>query len=663
MIALILTAFLLLVFFGIILFFGWNLSRFVLGENKIETLIPLAFIVGHGVYSFLLNALSYLIKIQINFYLILIGLAAASYFLYLLNKRQEKVEWGIDKKYRKILFITVFILMILSGISGLRTIGETSSLTHLPLVATIAENNFPVKDVFNPNLYTLYHYGWGLFIAAIYKVTGLPLWFGFDLFNFFIIGTVFLLGFALAKSFCKDSFKAYFASLAMILGGNLVFFYGFRDLFYLFKNYILSLPTEAPFRFLSGLFLDEGSTHVTTLTIENFQTVWAALGFALTLTIIYLYFRIINDKNRWLRISLLASVLFSFLALSAEVFFGVLGIVFFLYPLLYGVFKKDWEAGKFFLKSSLLVLFLGSLSAVLQGGTITQTVKGLFLDHNYSTGNNFSITAEYLSNGLIYTGKTRQFSTIPIFSWEMFLGWGLLAIFIIPVARYFFKNFFREGLFFILLIFVSLFIPLVLTVGAWQGDLTRTKFLASLFWNFSFGLFLGWLFLYLKNRPQKILAVFLVSIFIFQGALYLVVQAAFPSLEKGQPLVAKPFKTEIETEAFRWIREQTTINDYFLIPNETQAGTDYNSRFVVLTGRLAPNFYSNFKEQYGPANASKEAAIRYKSVLDECLSSAIKYLNYQYLYVDGSWPEGIEQKCLVNNNLDLMFEKSSEKKS
>lgn len=650
----------LVIFWGILFYFGWLLSRVVLKENKIEVLIPLALIIGISVYSFILNTLSYLIKIQINFYLVLIVLTIISCFLFRFSKSLEKTTWGIDKKWRKILFTTCFLIMIPTGIFALRTVGETSHLAHLPLAATIAEGNFPVKDVFCPNFYSAYHYGSSLFIAAVSKTTNLPLWFGYDLFNFIIIGVLFLLGFILIKSFCKNDFKAYLGSLAMILAGNLNFIYAFKGLYSLYQKYVLSLSVDFPFKFLHSIFFGEANHRVTSFIADASRITWVGLGFALTLAVVYLYFKAINDKDNWFKISLLTSVIFAFLALSAEVFFGVLGVVLFIYPLIYAFLKKDWANGKFYLKVSVLVLILGGLSAIFLGGTITQIARGLFLDYNYPIGTDFSITAKYILKGLIYhgygyVGVTNEYnSTTPIFSLSVFLGWGWLAIFILPLTIYFLKKYFREGLFFILLIIVSFSTPLILTVETLQGELSRTNFLTSLFWNLGFGLFLGSLFLFFKNKGQKLLMFFLILVVIFQGVLYLILHSVFPGIKRDQPLLAMPPKlTQAEISAFDWIKKQTTIDDYFLAFDGAAGDLDYNLKFVTFTGRFASNFYTNWDKRF-PVSVIPEM-ISYQKIKETCDPQAIRELNYGYLYVDENWIEGLEDKCLANNNLGLEF--------
>ena len=643
----------LFVFCSILFAFGWQSARFILNEKRIEALIPLAAILGYSIYLFFLNAFSYFIDIRINFYLLCVIFIFLSWFLFRVNGGKGKTAWGIEKKWRIILFGTALLIMVFVGIAGMRYISSDEMGSPLPLAATVAEGNFPVKEVSAPNFLSQYHYGYVLFLAAVSKITDLPVWFSYDFQNAIFIGLVFLLGFLLIRDFCKNDFKAYLASLIMIFGGNLNFLYGAGGISSLYQKYILQLPVEAPFKFLNDMIF--GGVMRGVLVIPLFQLAWVMLGFALTIAVSYLYFRAINDEKNWFKISCLAAILFSFLALSAEIFFGVLCAVFLIYPLIFTILKKDWEKGKFCLKISFLILFLGITVAVFQGGVLTQSIKQAFLGDVLPMERSLSITPQYLFGGLIFVEEN---VFIPIFSSTVFLGWGWLIIFIIPAAFYVLKKYFQLGLFLILLVLVSFFLPLIVTAGASsQGDFMRLHFLASLFWNLIFGLFLGWLLFCFQKKWQRLLIIILISGVIFQGLFYLVASPVFPQLETGHPLLEEPVELNpVEFEAFAWIKRNTAIKDHFL----TFGGELvlwHNSRFTIYTGRFAPGFFYDIGEQFPKLHRGIEERIPetvwYEKVLKECSADGLKALNYRYLYTNEYWPKGLEEKCLANNDLTL----------
>jgi len=654
------TFFALIIFFGVLFIFGWQIARIILDEKRIEALIPLAAILGISIYLFFLIFFSYLINIQINFYLLLVLFAFLSYFLSRINGKKEKSEWGIGNLWRKILFISCFLIITLVGINGLRDVQSDQMFPdHLPLGATIAEGNFPIKAIYAPNFPSQSHDGANLFLAAITKVTNLPIQFGHDLHNCIFTALLFLFGFLLIKDFFKDNFRAYLASLVMICGGNLYFIYVAEGISSLYQKFILHLPVEAPFRFLNDMIFGKDILRGG-LVVHCSQIAWKTLGFALIIAIIYLYFRAIDDRKNWFKISLIAGMMFSLLALSAELFFGPLLAVLLFYPLVFVILKKDRERGKLYLKTSFLILFLGSILAVLQGGILTETVKQIFFGYSLPLDYTLAITPQYLLKGLIFSDDG---VFIPIFSPVVFLAWGWMIIFIIPASIYFLKKSFRLGSFLLLLIFVSFFTPLILTAGISQGDMMRTNYLTALFWNLIFGVFLGWLVLLFRKKWQRLLIIILISGAIYQGLSYFILFAAFPALELGRPLVGEqvPQPNPVEIETFNWIDKNTTIKDYFLTFGAEPLGVFDNARFVVLTGRFAPGFFygadvQTTNKRYLNLKTLKSEQFWYERILKECDPLALKILNYRYLYVNEYWPVGLEEKCLTGNNLDLKFE-------
>lgn len=650
----------LFLFFGVLFIFGWQAARFLLREKRIEALIPLSAVSGISIYLLLLNASSYFINIKINFYLILAVFAVLSYFLYRFNRKKEKIWWTISSKWRRILLGTCFLIMVFAGIDGIRALSSDQMFfNHLPEAATIANGNFPVKATFAPNFPSQYHYASNLFLAAITKFTGLPIWFSQDLHVSIFIGIAFLLGFLIINDFfVKSDFRAYLASLVMILGGNFGFLYAVNGFFSLYKKYILNQEVLAPFKFMNDIIFGQGMQGG--LLIYHFQAGWRVSGLALVLAIVYLYFKALGSQNHWLKISVLAGILFAFLALVAEIFFGVLAIVLLMYSAAFTVLKKDWQKGKLRLKASLLILLLGISIASLQGGIFTQAIRQIFFGLSLPLDHSLSITLEYILRGLMFTEEN---VFVPFFSLTFLLGWGWFIVFMIPVAAYALIRHFQSGLFFILLILISFFLPLVLTAGPSQGEFMRINFMSVLFWNLTFGLFLGWLLLLLKSKWQKPFVVILIFCVIFQGIFYLAIFTAFPALQLGRPLIAEqvPKPNPAELEAFSWIKKNTAIEDYFLTFDKKPSAFHQNSRFVIHTGRFAPNFLYGAEaqtrlNQYRNLEALKPSKVQYQKILEECSPDALKALKYRYLYVNELWPQGLEEKCLANNNLELKFE-------
>ncbi len=48
----------------------------------------------------------------------------------------------------------------------------------------------------------------------------------------------------------------------------------------------------------------------------------------------------------------------------------------------------------------------------------------------------------------------------------------------------------------------------------------------------------------------------------------------------------------------------------------------------------------------------------YQKVENNCDNKALKELDFDYIYVNEYWEDGLEKKCLNNNNLELKFDNS-----
>lgn len=640
------TFFSLIIFFGVLFVLGWQLSRFILREKRIEVLLPLGAVLGIGFYIFFLNLFSYLINITISFYLVCLFFALISYFLYRLSRKREKPEWGISKSWRIVLLVTLLSLAVFAGMN--KVWGPQSGelgYGHLTLVATVAEGNFPIMAVFAPEFPAQQHYGYHLFTAAITKITHLPVWFSFDLFRSIFAVLTFLLGFLLIKYFCRSNFKAWLASLVMIFGGNLNLIYGLQGL------------SSGNFRFLNDMIFGK-ALRGGFITHYIHYSDWVVLGFALTIAIIYLYFRAINDQKNWLKISFAAGIMFALLALSAELFFGGLAAVLISYPFIYAILRRDRKSGKFYLKSSLIILFLGLTIAVFQGGILTLTIQQNFFSSALPSTHYLSINPEYLIKGLFYADEN---VLIPFSSKTFFLAWGWMILFIIPVAIYVLKRYFQLGLFLFLLISASFFIPLILTAGESQGNFMRTNFLTALFWNLIFGLFIARLFLFFQKKWQRLLMIILISGVVFQGLSYAVLFSTFLD-RKGEPIEKA---NSAELEVFNWIKKNTTVKDYFLTFPKELSGLYYDGKFTIYTGRISPDYWYlvkkiNLLKMENEGILDAERAL-YVKILEECDPTALDVLKYRYLYVNENWPRGLEEKCLAGNDLKLVFQSGDNK--
>lgn len=647
----------LFIFWFILFFFGYQTAKWLFRKAKIEELIALSGLIGIGTYIFLTNIISYLIPIQVSFYLGLLIFFIISSILFFKNK--SKSIWGIDKNWRKILLIVILLLITITSIIDNRyPVGAEYTLPPgMPSGVTIAEGNFPPKAIWTPPYPLRYHYGSYLFVGAAYKTTGLPFHISFDVQTAFSVGILFLLGFLLIKKFAKDNKKALISSLSMLYAGGLVFFKGIKGISVLYSKYILHQEMLAPFKFVFETFEARFSASTFQRMIE-FPT--NALGFVLMLGVIYLYLAF-KKRNIILLIILLAV-----LALISEAFFVVICFLIFIYPFIFRIAKKYWP--KKLITKSLLILVIVLPIVFVQGGVFTHY---LGLDgHGLSISRLWGYThTEFLEKGFdintspwVLMTRIGENNKLPIYSLEFLLQWVLLLSLVIISTIYFWEKRSKYLIFLILSFFVFFLIPLFIVFPLIYAAMERFFYPANLFGGLIVGLFLADLFFRKENINKFFFKKFIVFIFILlilQGLIFhlLFLTIGYPPGKWNDSKKLFESKNSFRGGAYQWIKKNTSIDDYFLVfePQDKSFGVEDKSpnlRFILNTGRIAPNY--TYHTDRGPVLVPEPFA--FKQLAEDCNSKLLKLLNYKYIYVDEDFPMGFEEKCLQNNNLDLRFE-------
>ncbi len=669
----ILIIFKLIIFWVILFFFGYQLSKWLFRKKRIEILIALSGLMGIGLYVFFINAIGHFVPIKITFYLVLLIFGIIGFVLFFINK-SKILDWGIDKKWRKILLVITLLLVIITFIVDNRFPlgGDKVLLGCIPSAATIAEGNFPPRAIWIPPYPLRYHYGSHLFAAAIYNTTGAPLYMSYDIQVAILMGILFLLGFILIKRFTENNKKALATSLLMLYAGSLVFLKGIKGIPILYNKYILHQDIFAPFKFVFEMVEALFSRPALSWMIW-FPT--NALGFVLIIGIIYLYFSSIKEKNK--KIIILNALLLATLALFAETFFAVFCFLIIVYPFIFGLIKKDWLRAKNFLIISLLMLVIAVPIAFIQGGVLTHYLGRdghnlkLFQTYGYVEGAEAygRIEAELIERGLeinktpwILMTRLGKDNKLPIYSFEFLLQWGLLLFLVLSATIYFWKRYSNSILFLILSFFVFFLIPFLIVFPVFLAATDRFFYLANLFGGLMAGLLLA--DLYFKEAQKKWvkkIIIFLVLVLVLQGLIFQLIflTIGYPPLKwnNADKFFAK--KDSFEGRAYQWAKEHTTIDDYFLIVQpEDDFGMAPNLRFVLNTGRLAPIY--NYHVGDRPIELSQSYV--FEAFKKKCDRESMKYLNYRYLYVDNEWVVGLEEKCLANNNLELKFEASENNK-
>ncbi|MEK7567332.1 MAG: hypothetical protein AAB513_00215 [Patescibacteria group bacterium] len=671
------TIFLAIAFFSILFFFGWQTARFIFNENRIEYLIAFAGIFGIGLYTFFINVAGLFIPIQTAFYLILLIFLLLALTCYASRRlqifgHQKHLEWGIDTRWRKILLFFTLFLTLSVGLISFRHPMDLATIRE-PTAATIAEGNFPPMEIFSPTNPFRYHYAPDLFSAAIHKVTDMPLYLAYDFQNAILSGTLFLLVFLFIKLFFANNFVAFFSSLSTVYAGTLVFFEGFKGIPVLYNKYILEQEIQAPFKFISDAIVGEYTTPVINSVITLH---WGAMAFSLMMIVVYIYFRLLQTEkeDRRTLIFFTGGFLFALLALVSESYFAVLSVIFFSFPFIFYFFERDTVKAKKVFVTSFFLLLIALPVAFSQGGLLSAALAQQL--HLPSTQNSDE-TILYANNKdnvgpfkfgtpwLLYDGK-------PLYNPQFLVEWILLLAVLGPALVFLFRSRFDLALFLTSLILLFFSIPLFIDSDfpILAGQLGRFFYPINLFGGLLVGLFLATLYLRMQKPLLKGVLLFFVFILMAQGLFTHSVWLAF-----GYPLGgawnpnAKFFAEAgtLEANAYSWVKKNTTTHDIFLIIKDdyTECGASSapNCLFILNTGRMAPIFtHRGTGDNTESETSSPEKAILFSEASKSCTPNILRKLNYGYIYVDGEWRLGMEEKCVKNNNLELVFEGTEETK-
>ena len=655
-----------LIFWFGLFFCGWQIVRFVFKEKKIEVLLPLSFIISTSIYLFLLNLSSYFIPITINFYLVFIFCLLVGIFLCILRFRKaEKLEWGVSKKEAILIFVSALILMILTGFVSLRLLGgDDLSPFHLTSAASIAGGNFPVKELNIPDNYQAYHYAPNLLFAAIFKITNLPIWFARGLVTLVFSGVIFLLIFLLARLMTRDNIKSLLVALVAMLAGSFRFIYIIPGLITLFKRFILHEAIEHPFKFLASVW-DAGPA--LTKSLPNLLLfIWAPLGWALFLAIIFIFLNYFS-KNHIGKFSqaVLMIICLSILALTIETSFVIIAFVLLVYPFVLYLIQKNKLEFQRLLKGSLLILVITGIIVLVQGGAITTILRNI-LERKVSIGE--PMVFSFFTHPLAFLNHG-QF--LPFYGKGFIMNFGLIYFLIIPASIFILKRYFREGLFLILVSFLSFVVPFTVSFNLfWQDTINRLFHSVNFIWALIVVIFLLVVRdIYKKKMLIKYLIGIILIIICLDGIVFLLsrpfyAQHVVPIHEDS--FLAQLRKPDLaEAKAYRCVKKNTNIKEFFLtfddikeIGEKVSIAQTY--RFVFYTQRLAPSYAMN--NYVAVPNPINPLSFKYRELIKTCNRDVLNELKYKYLFVNKDWPKGLEEQCLLNNDLELKFEAKEEDK-
>jgi len=476
---------------------------------------------------------------------------------------------------------------------------------------------------------------------------------------------------------------AFFSALMMLYAGSLTFLNMFQGIPALYAKYIMGQEVFAPFKFVSDAIIGEYTTPVINSVVTQH---WGAMAFALMMAVVYLYFRLLQDTDttdmlRRAAAFFVGGFLFALLAIVSEPYFAVLCTVLFLFPLISFFFQKDWIKTKKVFATSFFLLLVALLGAFFQGGLLrsavtqqlhlssdTDAYDSVLSISNQNELNNHSNFFKIGTPWLLNDGK-------PVYNPRFLAEFALLLAMLVPIMVFLFKRRFQLALFLTILLLLLFLIPLFVDSDFPDlvGQLGRFFLPIPLFGGLTIGLVLAILYQRAQKPRLKGVLLFLALILMAQGLWTHFFWLAFgdPPVTWNPNAVYFAQAGTREADAYSWIKKNTTIKDLFLIIRDTYtdcgASSVPNCLFILNTGRMAPIFVLDTVEGIdGDSNAKTSLPGKvalFSEVRKSCDPDIVRKLNYNYLYTDERWSKGMEEKCLKNNKLNLVFQTSEGKKS
>lgn len=658
----------------IIVAFGWHLVKIAVKDKKITVLLALGPATGIIFYLFFLDVASRFIPIQLNFYLLLGVMAALAIVFWRISRKSGTlVEIDLPKKWLYALIMTAIFVSAWAGFVAMRGLFyDTTYTNHIPTAVTVAEGNFPIKNIESPIDPLKYHYSSELFAAAVYKITGAPIWRCYDVSIFFTVFGIFMMAYLLAWQLSKNKAVAYLAAIVTIYGGGLMYLHAFDFFKNIFKKVFLKEETAGFFSFLPKMINGD----ITNPVISTVNHHYVAFGFLAALVFIYIYIRLIDEGlvlKKWPLI-LIGAIAAGFLPIASEMIFGVIVIALVFYPAVLFVIKRKFEAD---VKSAIMlsVIFLAiSVPIALTGGGLTSIVgQRSYLSSEFIMfGKNFNILPLSLDDGWSPLAPAMR-----VLSWDFVKNFGLPLAFFVP-ALWFLRRRVPHIWFFGMLAVISGCIPIFVYYD-FPHEILRFFFFSTLLINFIFSLFVGFLLSdYGKNKKIKIFSYLLVILAILPGIIFEIAYSVVP-LKKIDDIPHEfyyikdyfstnpkyehklfselPAPSEADREAIGWIKENTNVGDIFYYPMANPVYYDNiidfdKLKFIVFSGRMAPDYHYGSGYIIPPPNQFHN----YNLIRQSCSPDILRQLGFDYLYVSPRWPIGLEEMCINTGGIKKVFE-------
>lgn len=593
-------------FIALQLLFGFLVGRIFLRIRSVPALAGMACVLGQVVYLISTNALGYVLPVQTAFLVIVLLQVAACVMLAVNIPKLSALQWP-----PRWVFLSLSGLGVLAGFATARFLTSDPWMwSYLPLTSTIMAGNFPAHEPINPTVIAGYHYGPQLLAAAFSSLTGLSLAVAYNIQPFWCALGGLYLSAALLYSLTRSWLAAFLGSVLFFAGAGLTWINGW------------ALPVDG-LPVIARMF---GSTLGPSLLLMFGSRGYTFL-FPLLAAFLFLVQECAAGERRvplWRSLLLLVALALA-LALSAEWVFLMLypaAVIFlFLLP------RTDRRRMMMLLGVALAIALP---FAFLQGGVLTPMLMHQFGPRTGPSdfALNFDWSIAYLLKG---DGAT-------LWSWLLIREGGIPYV-LMPVLCVFGWRRRKEYplLLFILPLMILLFLAgLFVRYVPRPIEMDRFHHTAFFLSSMLIGVMLSvtWL---RGSRPQRIAGWLLVGAMLLSAAVYLPMRLVFPTMRRETaPLFAQlPPVTEKQHTLYEWVREHSTIKDYFyqetVTPEqitrsdpEEKAQQRLRILFMTYTGRYSVGFllWGAYTQEF----LDHQQAIESSCSLQDVRALGIRYL-------------------------------------
>ncbi len=260
---------------------------------------------------------------------------------------------------------------------------------HLPMISTMATGDIPPHFYLNPAEYFAYHYGLQVWAASLVRMVKVYPWTAWDLAKAFAIALTLILGWLWIRQVTRSHLAGVLGSFVLVFAGGarwLLLLVPLPVLNWIQNGVSLSNTGMASgsnlIQALSGPWVAEGLGKVPVpfafhsgffLPVEFYLGATGAMPFATVLLLLLLKV----PRQRSIAPALVLGLVYANLALNAEHLFAFLFAAVFLVMVVntfqHLIHKEPIEKG--LVVNWMLILAVGSLLTLVQGGFITETVR------------------------------------------------------------------------------------------------------------------------------------------------------------------------------------------------------------------------------------------------------------------------------------------------